>query len=201
MGEQLKIEVFFFNKDPQVLRSFLSHVEAQDAHPDVVFDVFEGFFLYLGSKGYDSVAVAFNMRRTIGQHRLAHLALKGKPNVFDKKVYEAKKWLEMVETKGRVCFVIVSFFRAVVASVSPFLLIFDYVKDLVLYLIVDNTLDQLDEGCNDAPFDCLAASGVERDLVTALLLTYCLSFILTSLNSYHMRKRFFKTNHCLDLLF
>ena len=63
---------------------------------------------------------------------------------------------------------------------------------MVLYLIVDSTLERLDAGCKDSHFDCLAASEVERDLVTALLVTFCLSLILTSLNSYHMRKRFFK---------
>ena len=201
VGEQLRVEVFFFNRDPQVLCSFLAHVEAQNAHPDNVFEAFQGFFDYLGSKGYDRVAVAFNMRQTIGLHRLAHLALKGPPNAIDKHLYLAQKWVEVVELKGGVCSYLVSFSRAVVASVSPFLLIFYHSKDLILYLIVDNTLDGLDKGCKNTQVDCLAASGVERDLVTALLVTFCLSVVLTSLNSYHMRKRFFKTNCCLDLLF
>ena len=109
--------------------------------------------------------------------------------------------MEMAEIKGGIYSYFVSFLRAMVTSVSPFLLIFDYAKELVLYLIVDNTLEQLNTGCKDTHFDCLAASEVERDLVTALLATFCFSLILTSLNSYHMRKRFFKTNRCLDLLF
>ena len=201
VGEQLRIEVIFFNRDPQVLRSFLAHVEAQDAHPEIVFEAFKGFFFYLGSKGYDRNAVAFNMRQTIGQHRLAHLALKGRPSVISKKIYKVQKWAEMAEKKSKTFSVFVSFLRAVIASVSPFLLIFDYTKDLVLYLIVAGTLDRLDEGCKDTQFDCMAASGVERDLITALLVTFCLSLIITSLNSYHIRKRFFKTNCCLDLLF
>merc|ERR1719209_960988 len=201
VGEQLRIEVFFFNRDPQVLCSFLAHVEAQDAHPDIVFEAFKGFLHYLGSKGYDRTAVAFNMRQTIGQNRLAHMVLKGPPNVIDKKVYEVKKQMEVAELRGGIYSYLVSFLRVVVASVSPFLLIFDYTKDMVLYLIVRKTLERLDEGCKDIKFDCLAASEVERDLVTALLVTFCLSFILTSLNSYHLRKRFFKTNRCIDLLF
>ena len=145
--------------------------------------------------------MAFNMRQTIGQHRLAHLALKGPPNFIDKKLYEVKKRVKMTEMKGGISSYLVYFLRAVVTSVSPFLYIFDYAKDILLYLIADSTLERLDAGCKDANFDCLAASGVERDLVTALLVTFCFSFILTSLNSYHMRKRFFKTNRCLDLLF
>ena len=201
VGEQLRIEVFFFNRDPQVLCNFLTHVEAQDAHPDIVFEAFKGFFHYLGSKGYDRMAVAFNMRQTIGQHRLAHMALKGPPNIINKKMYELQKRADVAEMKGGIYSHFVSFLRAVVASVYPFLLVFDYAKDIVLYLIVDNALERLDAGCKDTHFDCLAASGVERDLVTALLITFCLSLILNSLNSYHMRKRFFKTNRCLDLLF
>ena len=43
------------------------------------------------------MAVAFNMRQTIGLHRLAHLALKGPPNVIDKHLYLAQKWVEVVE--------------------------------------------------------------------------------------------------------
>ena len=146
VGEQLRIEVFFFNRDPQVLCNFLAHVEAQDAHPDIVFEAFKGFFHYLDSKGYDRMAVAFNMRHTIGQHRLAHLALKGPPNAIDKKIYSGKKWVEVAELKGGIHSYLVSFLRAVVASVSTFLLVFDYAKDIVLYFIVDSTFD---EGCED----------------------------------------------------
>ena len=205
VGEQLRIEVFFFNRDPQVLSNFLAHIEAQDAHPDIVFEAFRGFFFYLGSKGYDRISVAFNMRQTIGQHRLAHLALKRGPNIIDKTVYEARKLVERIESKGGIYFVLVSFLRAVVASVSPFLLFFDYEKDIVLYLILSSTLEGLDQGCQESSTQgtsaCLAASGVERDLITALLITFCLSLSITSLNAYHKRKRFFKTNRFLDVLF
>merc|ERR1719430_2711595 len=106
------------------------------------------------------------------------MALKGPPNVIDKKVYEVQKQMEVSELKGGIYSYLVSFLRAVVASVSPFLLIFDSTKDLVLYLIASETLKRLDEGCKDTPFDCLAASEVERDLVTALLVTFSLSLIL-----------------------
>ena len=67
----------------------------------------------------------------------------------------------MAEMKGGIYAYLVSFLRATVASIAPFLLIFDYAKDMVLYLIVDNTLDGLDTGCKDTNFDCLAASEVE----------------------------------------
>ena len=205
VGEQLRIEVFFFNRDPQVLSNFLAHIEAQDAHPDIVFEAFKGFFFYLGSRGYDRISVAFNMRQTIGQHRLAHLALKRSPNIIDKTVYEARKLVERIESKGGIYFVLVSFLRAVVASISPFLLFFDYEKDIVLYLILSSTLEGLDQGCQESSTQgtsaCLAASGVERDLITALLITFCLSLSITSLNAYHKRKRFFKTNRFLDVIF
>ena len=48
----------------------------------------------------------------------------------------------------------------------------------------------------------IAASGTEHDLILALLVTFCVSIILTSINSFFLRNRFFKTNRCwLDLIF
>ena len=47
----------------------------------------------------------------------------------------------------------------------------------------------------------LAASGTEHDLILALLIVFCVSIILTSINSFFLRKRFFKTNYLLDLVF
>merc|ERR1719367_714349 len=49
--------------------------------------------------------------------------------------------------------------------------------------------------------ECLAASGVEHDLLAALLITFCVSIILTSINSFFLRKRFFKTTFWLNFVF
>ena len=43
VGEQLRLEVVFFNRDPDILFSFLYHIEAQNAHPKSVHRAFEGF--------------------------------------------------------------------------------------------------------------------------------------------------------------
>ena len=47
VGEQLRLEVVFFNKDSQVLFDFLHHIEAQDAHPENVHKAFKGFYNYM----------------------------------------------------------------------------------------------------------------------------------------------------------
>merc|ERR1719209_1739746 len=106
--------------------------------------------------------------------------------------------------RDKTYFYLVSFLRAVQASVSPFLLNLDYTKDLILYLILKETVQRLEGNCkniSDLGFDCLAASGTEQDLLTALLVTFCVSIILTSINSYFLRKRFFKTNAWLNFVF
>ena len=203
VGEQLRIETIFFNRDPKVLFGFLYHIEAQDAHPDNVHNVFRGFFDYLGSKGYSLITVALSMRQTIGHHKLAHLTLKGPPSSIDIKAYEIRKWMKRLMMRSKVCFVLISFFQAVLASVSPFLFIIDYVKDLVLYLILRGTVVRLEEVCKQLPSDlrCLPASPAEQDLLNALLVTFCVSITLTSLNAFYIRKRFFKTNYFLNIVF
>ena len=50
-------------------------------------------------------------------------------------------------------------------------------------------------------FGCLSASGTEKDILTALLITFCVSLTLTSINSFSLRKKFFKTTFWLDLIF
>merc|ERR1719264_2459255 len=204
VGEQLRLEVIFFNRDPQVLFGFLYHIDAQDAHPDNVHSAFQGFFGYLKSKGYDAIAVALSMKKTIGHNRLAHMALKGPPNFMDRKLFQIGKQLEEFELGGKICFYLVSSLRALQASVSPFLLNLDYAKDLIMYLILKETVKRLEGNCKnltDLGFDCLAASGTEQDLLLALLITFCVSIILTSINSYFLRKRFFKTNFGLNFVF
>ena len=88
VGEQLRLEVVFFNRDPEVLFGFLYHIEAQNAHPDNVHTAFKGFLNYLASKHLDQTVVATKMRQTIGHHSLAHMTLRGPPNFMDRKVYE-----------------------------------------------------------------------------------------------------------------
>ena len=201
VGEQLSIEVVFFSRDPQMLLGFLFHMEAQNAHPDQIYSVFKGFNDYLTSKGFNPTTVAFSMRQTIGHHRLAHMALKGPPNFIDQKIFEIGRWLTELETKGKVYHLLLNLLWAFQTSMPPFLYILDYVKDITLYLILRHTVMRIEENCVDMSFDCLAASGTEQDILTALLVTICVSITLTSIDSFFIRKRFFKTNRMLDLIF
>ena len=203
VGEQLRLEVVFFNRDPQVLFGFLYRIEAQDAHPDNVHKAFKGFTKYLVLKGYDAITVAQHIRQTIGHHKLAHMALQGPPNFIDRKVFEIGKWVKGLENRGGIFFCLVSSLRAIQTSMSPFFLNLDYVKDVVLFLILRETMERLEGNCkhiSDLGIDCLAASGTEQDLLLALLVTVCTSLILTSINSFFLRKRFFKTNHWISLV-
>ena len=101
------------------------HLESRNAHPCNVHSSFVGFYDYLASKGYDLNAVAFNLRKTIGHHRLAHMALKGPPNFVDKKVFEIGKWLMELQTKSKVYHFILNSVRAIQTSRHPFLLNLD----------------------------------------------------------------------------
>ena len=47
----------------------------------------------------------------------------------------------------------------------------------------------------------MAASGTEKSILTALLITFCISITFTSIDSYFLRKRFFKTKLWLDIIF
>ena len=97
--------MIFFNRDNQYLLSLLSTIEDQDAHPDNVHRVFIGFFAYLETEGYTRDAVAFSMRQSIGHNELAHMALKGPPNILDRKVYQLKKWMTEFENRNKAGFV------------------------------------------------------------------------------------------------
>ena len=199
VGEQLKLERVFFNRDPQVLFGFLYLIEFQNAHPYDLYTAFKGFKDYMTS--FDPTAVAVSMRQTIGHHRLALMALRGPPNFIDRKVFEMRWWLMELEAKGKVYAFILSAMRAIQTSLHPFLLNIDFVKDMILYLILKETVSRMDDSCVDLSFDCLAASGTERDILTALLITFCASITLTSINSFLLKKKFFKTNVWLDLFF
>ena len=201
VGEQLRLEVVFFNKDPQVLLCFLQHIEAQDAHPNIIYEVFNGFSAYLSSKGYDPIKVAVSMRQTIGHHRLAQFYLEGPPNFMTKKLFQTRKCFLEFENRGRILAFLMSSIRAVQTSISPFFLYLDYLKDVIFYLILRETVRRLEEVCTAQHFDCLAVSGTENDILTALMITICVSITLTSISAFVLRKRFFKTNFLLDLLF
>ena len=203
VGEQLRLEVVFFNRDPEVLFGFLYHIATQNAHPENVHTAFKGFYNYLTTKGYDRDAVAVNMRQTIGHHRLAHMALRGPPNFMDTTVFEIGKWLRELETKGKVYHFLLRSMRVIQNSLSSFFLNLDFMKDIITYLILSETVKQIEQNCDDT-FQgsvCLAASGTEKDILTALLVTFCVSIILSSIDSFFLRTRFFKTNFWLDLIF
>ena len=184
-----------------MLFAFLHHIEAQNANPDSVHSAFQGFFDYIVSRGYHPSAVAISLKRTIGHHRLAHMALKGPPNFVEKIIFQIGKWMRELEAKGKVYQIIIGFLWALQTSISPFLLNLDYVKDLVLYLILRETVLRIEKTCEQLRFDCLAASGTEQDLLLALLIIFCISIFSTSAMSFFERKQFFKTNRWLDILF
>ena len=225
VGQQLRLEDVFFNTDPQVLLGFLHHMDAQDVHPEIVHNAFQGFFSYLSSKGFDLNTVAQQLKQSIGHHRLAHMALSGPPNGIDRKIFNFRTWMRETEITGRihvllVCSLqvcprlghlssfcklfLVKFLRAFLMSISPFFLLLDSVKDIVLYLILQETMKRLEESCHEQSslgFDCLVVSGAEQGLLVIFLVSLCLSFILTSINSFHLRKRLFRTNLLLDIFF
>ena len=145
VGEQLRLEEVFFNRDPHLLFGFLYHIETQNAHPDNVHAVFQGFYSYLTSKGYDLTKVAISMRQTIGHHSLAHMALRGPPNFIDRKVFKVRIWLMELETKGKVFNFLLSSLRIIKGSIAPFFLNFDYLKDIILYLMLKETVNQIEE--------------------------------------------------------
>merc|ERR1719339_898313 len=126
------------------------------------------------------------------------MALKGPPNFIDRQIFYIEQWVRGLEMKGKINFALVSFLRAIQTSVSPYLFMLDFVKDLILYLILREAVQRLEGSCNG--IGCLAASGTELDLLTALLITFCISIILTSINSFVVRKKFFKTNFWLNFV-
>ena len=108
------------------------------------------------------------------------------------------------KVRCKICSFLVVSTRALQISITPFLLILDYVKDLILYLILRETLKRLEESCKPLAalgIECLHASGTEQHLVTALFVSFCVSLILTSVNAFFLRKRFFKTNRWLNCVF
>ena len=108
-----------------------------------------------------------------------------------------------LETKGKVYHFLINFLRLIQTSIAPFLFNLDYLKDIILYLLLKDTVNQIEENCNqiNIEYDCLAASGTEKEILTALLITFCVSIILTSIHSFFLRKMFFKTNIWLNLVF
>ena len=204
VGEELMIEKIFFNKDSDMLFSFLYHIEAQDAHPDNVHNAFKGFLSYMTSKGLDSITVAQSMKKTIGHHRLAHMALKGPPNIFEKIIFDMHKCARDMEDRGKIQKTLGIAPRFVKMSATPFSITWDCVKDIVMYLILRGIVTRLEMNCDQLltlGSECLVVSGIEYDLLTALLVSICVSVLLTSLNSFCLRKLFFETNWWLDVIF
>ena len=199
VGKELKIEVVFFNRECQFLESFLSKIESQDAHPDTVHRVFKGLFCHLEAEGHTRDAVAVALRQSIGHHRLAHLALKGPPKTLDKKAYQLKKWLEKIEEKNSAGFTLVAFGKSVQSTVPPYLIFLDMVKDIVLYKILYGTIERLAEGCEDLS-TCLAATPAEENLLTAMLVVFIISLVITSLYAWFQRHHFFKTNRLFSFV-
>lgn len=203
VGRQQRIEVVFFNRDPQFLMSFLSHIEVQDAHPHSISMAFAGFFEYMQAKGFSRATVAIQIKEAIGYHRLSRMALKGQPNILDKKCYEVFKMIERLEKNGRTFSILYLFLCAISVSVSPYLFFLDFVKDILLYLILRDTVHRLKDGCQQLliqGYSCIHASGAEGDLLTALLVTLSLSIICTSMMLYHQRKKFFRTSYALSFV-
>ena len=200
VGKELSIEVVFFNRDNKFLESFLSKIESQDSHPDTVYKVFNGLFCYLEAEGHTRVAVAVAMGQSIGHHRLAHLALKGPPNALDRKAYQFKKWLRELENKNSASFALFSFAKLVASSVPAYLIFLDMNKDMILYKILSSTISRLAEGCEDLKSTCLAATPAEENLLTAMLVVFIISFVLTSLHAWYQRHHFFKTNRLFSFV-
>merc|ERR1719391_1438179 len=112
--------------------------------------------------------------------------------------------MRKLESRSKINSYLVRSLRAIKISIPPFLLNLDYVKDLTLYLILRETVQRLEGNCKNLSaleIDCLASSGTEQDLLTALLVTLCVSIILTSINSFFLRRKFFKTNFWRSIVF
>ena len=137
------------------------------------------------------------MRQSIGHHGLAHMALKGPPNALDRKAYELTKWLGQLAHKNKVGFACVALGKTVQSSIPPFLIYLDMVKDLVMYKILHGTIERIKKGCEDLSKDtCLAATETEENLLTAMLASFTVSIVSTSLHAFNQRHLFFKRNSC-----
>ena len=205
VGKELKIEVIFFNRDTKFLLSFLSAIEAQDTHPDNVYQVFKGFFQYLETEGYTPVAVAFSMKKSIGYHHLARMALKaidkGPPTWLERKIYRLRKWVEEVEGRNKFFFVLISICQTLKSCSPSFLLYLDYVKDFVVYSILRGTVQRLVKLCEGLSQDqSCPVSEAEKILLDTLLLALTVSIVSSSLHAFHQRHHFFATNRVFDSL-
>ena len=125
----------------------MSAIEAQDAHPNNVYQLFKGFFQYLEAEGYPPVTVAFSMKQSIGHHNLALMALKaidkGPPTWLERKIYRLRMWVEEFEDRNKFFFVLISICQTLKSCSSSFLLYLDYVKDFVIYSILRGTVERL----------------------------------------------------------
>jgi len=201
IGEELGIEDIFLNQDSQSLVALLSHIEAQDAHPKSLQKAFRGFLDHLATKGHSKDAVAISMKKSIGHHRLGLMVLAGPPNIATVRLYEMRVYVEDYESAGCVFYFLIPILRTIMTSIFPLFFFLDYVKDLVLYPLVRDTVKRLDGGCKNISalgFSCLAASDTEVDILNTFLIAISLSIIATSLFAFSKRKEFFKSSPLLD---
>ena len=202
VGEELRIEVIVFNRDNRYLLGLLSSIEAQDAHPGNVHEMFKGFFSHLESRGHTQEAVMFSVRQSIGHHNFANLMLtgtKGPPSSLVGKVYQLKLWLKELEGRGKIGFVCFFILNTLLSCISPFFIYLDNVKDFALLLILRGTVQRQHLVCPDLG-SCHDASQAEKNLLDALLVTVSVSLVTTSLHAFHHRRHFFATNPVLDIV-
>ena len=178
----------------QIELDFIKH-DSESNQTGSVHKVFKGLFCHLEAEGLNRDAVTVAMRQSIGHHRLVHLALKGPPNVLDKWAYQLNKQLDQLEGANKVGFVSIKSIKTIQSSIPPFLYYLDMVKDFVLFKILYGTIERLAEGCKDLS-TCLAATPAEENLLTAMLVVFIISLVITSLHAWFQRHHFFKTN-CL----
>ena len=102
------------------------------------------------------------------------------PNSMQVLAYQLDQWVKGLEVQGKVYTFLIGIGRVLQTSVTPLLFILDYVKDIVLYLILRTTLQRLEDTCKPLTalgIECLTASGAEEDLLTALLVSFSVSLI------------------------
>ena len=166
-------------------------METQDAHPENVYKSIKGFFDHMESEQFDLTTVSFSIRKALGHHRYAHVALKGEPNILETKVYEIGKWLEGLKTKLKLFSVSIALLKGIKLTCHPSLLFLDYIKAVVLYRLLNGTVQRLYEGCTNSSFGCLAVSAAEENLLLALLVSLSVSIITTTLLSLQYRNQCF----------
>ena len=97
----MDINSIFTSSSPDPLIALLSHIEVQDAHPDSIFRASHALFYFLENQGVSRGEVELALKTTLGHHRLAHLILKGPPNVSDKVAFKIVKAIQKLKGSGK----------------------------------------------------------------------------------------------------